>query len=199
MYAAAVAALALAFPVDLRAFKVLERDSGPVSYYKLIRDREQEMVRGIYRPPLRTVTLFAEVPDSHRRGVRKIRWRWRALALPRHGNECADGLGDSAAAVYVTWKRGLRWYSLKFIWSTEAPEGATCNRTRNPLVASDSVVLRSGGPVNVWREEEIDPEALFVQHFGGEVPELQGLGLMSDGDQTNSVSAADYSDFVLLK
>ena len=45
---------------------------------------------------------------------------------------------------------------------------------------------------------------LFRQHFTNgdprsEVPELQGIGLMSDGDQTGSISAADYAGFVLYK
>jgi hypothetical protein len=50
-----------------------------------------------------------------------LRRRWRALVLPRGGNECADERGDSAASVYVTWKRGLRWYSLKYAWSSVGP------------------------------------------------------------------------------
>ena len=101
--------------------------------------------------------------------------------------------------MFVTWKRGLRWYSLKFVWSTAAPLGATCNSVRNPLVASDSVVLRSGGGGSRWVKEEIDPDALFRQHFGGEVPELQGLGILTDGDQTHSTSAADYAGFELTE
>ena len=34
---------------------------------------------------------------------------------------------------------------------------------------------------------------------GADVPELQGIGVMSDGDQTGSISAADYAGFVLFK
>ena len=85
-----------------------------------------------------------------------------------------------------------------------APVGAVCNVTRNPFVASDSIILRSGSPIGVWLEEEVDPAALFRQHFEGgnpraEVPELQGIGILTDGDQTHSVSAADYADFVFYK
>src|SRR5207248_11800901 len=140
----------------------------------------------LYPPPHATVTLFQEVPDELHRGVRRMQWRWRAQVLPRKGNECASGLGDSAAAVYVTWKRGLRWYSLKFIWSSEAPLGATCNRMRNPLVASDSIVLRTGTVSAGWVEEAIDSVALFRQHVangdtGSDGPAQQGLGVMRDG------------------
>jgi len=193
-----------AFPVDVHDFKVLERDSGPRNYYRTMTEVHDEFIRGVYSPSLKTVTLFAPVPDQLRRGARSFRFRWRALVLPRGGNECVEGRGDSAASVYVAWKRGMRWYSLKLVWSTEAPPGATCNGTRNPFVASDSIVLRTGGPTGVWQEEEIDPDALFRAHFEGgradaEVPELQGIGILTDGDQTHSVSAADYAGFILYK
>lgn len=195
MWTAFLLAASLAAPLDVRAFQVLERDSGPENYYRVIDPGAELFIRGVYTAPLHTVTLFAPVPDRFRTGARRIRWRWRAIELPAGGNECVEGRGDSAAAVYVTWKRGLRWYSLKFVWSTAAPLGATCNSIRNPLVASDSIVLRSGGGGSRWVEEEIDPDALFRQHFGGEVPELQGLGLLTDGDQTRSTSVADYTGF----
>jgi hypothetical protein len=200
-----------ALPLDVHRFKVLGQDYDPENphnpeptYYRTIDDPQQSFIRSMYQPPAATVTLFQSVPDEFHHGVRLMQWRWRARVLPIKGNECASGLGDSAAAVYVTWKRGLRWYSLKFIWSTEAPLGATCNRMRNPFVASDSIVLRTGQISAGWVEETIDPERLFREHFANgdpnsEVPELQGIGLMSDGDQTHSTSAADYAGFVLYK
>ena len=204
---AAVARQIHAVQLDVHRFKVLGEQYDPENphqqtptYYQTIDDAQQSFIRGIYLPPQSTVTLFQDIPDELRHGVRRMQWRWRAQVFPRNGNECASGLGDSAAAVYVTWKRGLRWYSLKFVWSTDAPVGATCNRIRNPLVASDSIVLRSGPPTDCWEEETVDPEELFRQHFADkDVPELQGIGIMSDGDQTGSMSAADYAGFVLFK
>ena len=193
-----------AYPVDVHRFAVLQRDSGPVNYYRLLEDGGGAFVRGRYEPGMETVTLFADTGDALRKGVERMRFRWRPWVLPAGGNECMDGRGDSAAGVYVVWKRGLRWYSLKFVWSSEAPVGATCNRTRNPFVASDSIVVHSGAPVGEWFEEEIEPEALFRAHFAdgdpnAEVPELQGIGFMTDGDQTRSASVADYAGFVLYK
>lgn len=191
------AALALVYPLDVKSFGVLTRDSGPVNYYRLVDSSGQRFIRGIYEPPLQTVTLFMPLPDQFRRGPLRLRWRWRAIELPKGGNECAEGKGDSAAAVYVTWKRGLRWYSVKLVWSADATVGSTCNRIRNPFVASDSVILRSGESGSRWRTEEVDIDALYRQHFGDDIPELQGIGLLTDGDQTRSVSAADYADFTL--
>ena len=64
--------------------------------------------------------------------------------------------------------------------------------------------MRSGGPLNEWQTEEIDLKAEFRKHFEGgdqsaDVPDLLGVGLMTDGDQTKSHSAADYADFVITR
>jgi hypothetical protein len=189
--------------LDVHSFKVLENYSGPVSYYKIVEDPEQPFIRAVYRPPLETVTLGAEVPESLRRKTVKLRWKWRAQVLPKNGDECHPGYGDSAASVYVSWKRGLRWYSLKYVWSSVGERGKTCDQKRNLFVAQDTVIAETGGPLGVWKEEEIDPAAEFISHFEGgnpkaDVPDLVGLGVMSDGDQTKSISASDYTGFVLL-
>jgi hypothetical protein len=146
--------------------------------------------------------LGYEIPEGLRQGVRTLSWRWRAQAFPVGGNECGKGKSDSAAVVYVTWRRGLRWYSLKYVWSATAKRGAVCERKRNPFRAQDTIVLESGGAVNEWRSVRLDPDAEFRKHFedgnaSAEVPDLIGVGLMSDGDQTHSISSADYGDFVI--
>jgi hypothetical protein len=63
-------------------------------------------------------------------------------------------------------------------------------------------VLESGAPLNEWKTEHIDLKAEFRKHFEhgdptASVPDLMGVALMSDGDQTQSDSSADYADFVL--
>jgi len=183
--------------IDVHAFKVVESYSGPVTYYKIVEDPEGPFIRAVYRPPLETVTLAVEVPEALRQSTKLVRWRWRAQVFPKKGNECEPGYGDSAAVVYVSWKRGLKWYSLKYVWSTEAKKGAVCDQKRNLFVVQDTVVLESGGPSNAWKDESIDPSAEFRAHFEGDVPDFVGVGIMSDGDQTRSISAADYGGFTL--
>ena len=88
------------------------------------------------------------------------------------------------------------------MWSSVGPKGWTCDRKRNLFLAQDTVILESGGPTNVWQAEEIDLKKEFRRHFedgnvDAAVPDFQGVGLMSDGDQTQSDSAADYGNFVI--
>ncbi len=185
--------------LDIRQFKVIERESGSISYYeRVFDDPEGPMLRARYRPPLETVTLGLEMPEALRSKAKRVHWRWRVMVFPVGGNECANGKGDSAGSVFVTFKRGLKYYILKYSWSTEAPKGAVCDRRRGPFLARDTVILESDGPTQVWIDEDLDVRAEFVRHFGGseaEVPDLVGLGLMTDGDQTNSPSQTDYAGF----
>ena len=185
-------------------WQVLKSHSGPVDYYQAIDDPTMPFVRAQYRPPEATTVLGVEIPDGDRKSAQRLRWQWRAMAFPVGGDECADGKHDSAADVYATWKSGLRWFTLKYVWSSVGTRGAVCDRKRNPFVAQDTVILESGGPAGVWRREDVDLKGDFRRHFAdgdpqAQVPDFVGVGIMTDGDDTKSESAADYADFVLVR
>jgi hypothetical protein len=181
-------------------WRIVESESGPVNYYEVVREAGELFVRSNYEPPMKTAVLGWKAPDSVRPRAQRLVWSWRARTLPRGGDECAEGKEDSAAVVYLTWKRGLRFYTLKYVWSAVGVKGSVCDRTRNPFVAQDTIVLESGHAG--WRRVEIDLRAKFREHFAdadpkAEVPDFVGIGLMSDGDQTRSPSSADYGMFEL--
>ena len=187
--------------IELSAFRIIDRESGPNNYYTLTAPPDRH-IHAEYRPPFKTAVLGYEIPERFRHSVAGMRWSWRAVVLPSGGNECATGKGDSAAVVYVTWKRGLRWYTLKYVWSTAAPKGRTCASKRNMFVAQATVVVESGAPIGEWRTVNIVPDDEFRKHFEdgdphASVPDLVGIGLMTDGDQTASPSSADYRGFTL--
>ena len=188
--------------VDLHAFRVIARDSGPINYYTLVDGPPWPYIHAAYRPPLETMVLGFAIPDQLRSSVTSVQWKWRAVALPHGGNECVDGKGDSAAVVYLTWRRALRWYAVKYVWSSVGPKGATCDRKRNPFRAQDTVIVESGPPLEDWRTVTVSPDVEFRNHFENgdphaDVPDFLGIGIMSDGDQTRSSSEADYADFVI--
>jgi hypothetical protein len=90
---------------------------------------------------------------------------------------------------------------IKYVWNSVGPAGRSCERANNLFFAKREVVLRSGGPTGVWHTETVDPRRDFVRYFGGkleDVPDFVALGVLTDGDATNSKSEADYADFVLL-
>lgn len=190
--------------VPISNWRVVKRESGPINYYTLHPEAEPPYIRGNYHSPLETVVLGYQVPDDDRARVKFLHWKWRAVTLPEGGNECAKGKGDSAAVIYVSWRRFLRWYAVKYVWSSVGPKGAVCDKKSNPFMAQDTVILESGAPLGTWRDEAIDLDAEFRKHFAdndpkASVPDFMGVGLMTDGDQTQSDSAADYADFYLRR
>jgi DUF3047 family protein len=188
--------------IDARAWRIVARDSGPDNYYRVLREGDRTFVRAEYVPPMKSALMGWQVPDRYRRKLRKVNWSWRARALPRAADECTSGKGDSAAVVYLTWKRGLRYYALKYVWSTSVAKQTVCSRKRNLFVAQDTIVLESGPPLNTWRSVELDLDHEFRKYFEGgdqkaSVPDFVGIGIMSDGDQTKSRSSADFGTFKL--
>jgi hypothetical protein len=191
--------------LDVRSFRPVDGpSSGPEVYYSVISaDSDGTFLRGGYHPGLETVTMGIEVPEQARRSARRLRWRWRARAFPAQGNECRPGRGDSAASVVAAFKRGLKWYLLKYAWSSVGPLGAVCDQKRTLLLARDTIILESGGVVGVWLTEVVDLRRAFVNHFAkgnphADIPDLVGVAVMTDGDQTNSESGADWSGFEIV-
>ncbi len=189
-------------PLDVHAFRPVE---GPASraYYAVVGGAEGFLLRGSYQPGLASVTMGVDVPEPLRPRAHRLRWRWRARAFPQGGDECQPGRGDSAASVAAAFKSGLRWYVLRFVWSSVAPRGAVCDRKRGVFLQRDTVVLESGGAPDVWVTEEVDLRKAFRDHFAdgdpsAPVPDLVGIGVMTDGDQTASDSGADWAQFELL-
>jgi DUF3047 family protein len=191
------------FAVDVRAFRPVEGpSSGPEVYYSVVDTPEGTALRGSYRPGMQTVMMGVAVPDRLKQRVRRLRWSWRAGAFPIGGDECRDGRGDSAASVSLAFKRGMKWYVLKYVWSTASPLGAVCDRKRSLLLARDTIVLERGGAAGTVWPEAVDVRRAFIDHFAGgderaEVPDLVGIGVMTDGDQTSSESAAEWMRFEL--
>lgn len=195
---------AAALTLGAKSWSFVERQSGPVNYYSTVSEAGSTFIRSHYKPPVKKALLGWQAPDREREALKKVRWSWRARILPRGGDECMKGKGDSAAVVYLTWRRGLKFYALKYVWSATGVKGRVCDKKRNLFVAQDTTILVSGGPLNTWRTEELDLRAEFRKHFekgdpNADVPDFVGLGIMSDGDQTQSESSADFGAFTLSR
>ena len=127
-------------------------------------------------------------------------WRWRAHAFPRDANDCGPGASDSAASVFLAFKAGLKLMVVKYVWSTVGTVGTSCQSNRGWFFDRDTTLLQVGGPLDVWSSYTLDPRREFVKHYGGkleDVPDFVAIGVMTDGDNSQSPSEADYADFVV--
>ena len=188
-------------PVDVRSFQVFKQSSGPVDYYRVETGPDGPYLAARYHPPLDTVVKGVEAPESFRRTLAGVRWRWRVRAFPKGGDDCNPDVGDAAAGVFVTFKAGLKVMTLKYIWNSVGPANRSCELANNLFFAKREIVLRSGGPLDTWETQVVDPRKDFVRYFGGkleDVPDFVAIAVLTDGDATHSKSEADYADFVLL-
>jgi hypothetical protein len=182
------------------AFTVFKEDSGPVNYYSVGEDGGTPILRAVYRPGLGNVVMNVRVPEAARQAVRSVSWRWRAHALPKEANDCGPGASDSAASVFLAFKAGLKLMVIKYVWSTLGTVGTSCQSNRGWFFDRDTTLVQVGGPLDVWASHTLDPRREFVKHYGGkleDVPDFVAIGVMTDGDNSQSPSEADYADFVV--
>jgi hypothetical protein len=190
--------------VEADEWQLVERQSGPTNYYSVVSEAGRSFLHSNYQPGMKTAVMGWKAPETYRASATRLRWSWRARVFPKGGDECDGSRADSVAVVYLTWKRALRYYTLKYVWSSVTPKGRVCDIKRNPFLAQETVVLETGGAVGVWLSEELDLVKEFRARFEGgsvdaEVPAFLGIGLMSDGDQTLSPSSADFGVFTVSK
>lgn len=182
------------------AFSVFKEDSGPVNYYSVGAEDGVPLIRAVYRPGLGNVVLKATVPEQARHTVTSVSWRWRVHSLPRDANDCGPGASDAAASVFLAFKAGLKLMVIKYVWSTVGTVGTSCQSARGWFFDRDTILVQVGGQLDVWNSYAVDPRREFVKHYGGrleDVPDFVAIGLMTDGDNSQTPAEADYADFVV--
>ena len=129
-----------------------------------------------------------------------LQWQWRVRSFPEGGNERSKTTNDSAAGVYVVFPGRLPLFPrvLKYVWSASAPVGS---RERSPSYHDAAIIVLASGPANTpdaWRTEIVNVRHDYESIFGHAAPEARGIGILTDGDATATLAAADYADFRLL-
>jgi Protein of unknown function (DUF3047) len=86
---------------------------------------------------------------------------------------------------------------IKYIWSASLPIGT---RFANPLYSRGKVVvLRNGQSDKIkWHEEDVNFYDDYQRLFNDRPGKVQGIGVLTSSDATQSLAIADYDDFVLL-
>ncbi len=121
-----------------------------------------------------------------------LSWRWR---VHRHPAVTDDPWLDVAASVYVMVQppgliRGGKGFKLGWL----AKPGPAGTAQRGML----QVELRHDPAGPEWRSETVDLCELYCQAYGDPSEErVLYVGVLTDGDNTQSVAAADYADFRL--
>lgn len=128
-----------------------------------------------------------------------LRWSWKVLrSLP--GEDVARKGGDDfAARVYLVFPRTFFWRlrAITYVWSSRLPVGTfvASPYTGNAIV----VALESGDrKAGTWVSEERNVYEDYRRAFGEDPPELGGVAVMTDTDDTGDQATAWYGDISLV-
>ncbi|RMD86399.1 MAG: DUF3047 domain-containing protein [Calditrichaeota bacterium] len=130
-----------------------------------------------------------------------ISFKWRAHKLPVGGDERYGKTVDSAAGLYIVYKKklGLIPESVKYVWSTTLPIGSTMRRSG---VGKPWMIVAESGDKHVgeWRTYVFNIYEAYKKTFGGDPPDkVLAIGILSDANSTHSQAYADYDDIIALR
>lgn len=148
-----------------------------------------------------------------------IRWRWKVDHVYRKGDVTRKSGDDYAARIYVTFRydpdnagffekatfEAARLVygkyppmgAISYIWASRAPRGGRYPNPYTDKVAM--IVVRSGAAdAGKWHTETRNLLADYRAAFGKEPPEISGIAIMTDSDNTGESGLAYYGDIELL-
>jgi hypothetical protein len=126
-----------------------------------------------------------------------LSWRWKVTVLPTGGDVRNKKTDDQAAQVYVLFPKfpsAINTRLVGYIWENLTPKDlhVTSQKSSNTRY----VVLRNhSDPLNQWMEEKRDVLQDYRDLFGDEPPQVGGVTLMIDSDDTKS-TAESYFDIL---
>ncbi len=130
-----------------------------------------------------------------------ISFKWRVHHVPEGGDERYGRSVDSAAGIYIIYKKklGLIPESVKYVWSATLPVGAATQRSG--IGRPWNIVAESGEEhMGEWRTYTFNAYEAYKKTFGGNPPDKpEGIGILSDANSTKSKAYADYDDIRALK
>lgn len=128
-----------------------------------------------------------------------LSWRWRVHKLPDGATELDRKKNDSGAAIYVVFKGLFKLNPIiKYVWSSSLPIGTI---TPSPYNKNTQIIVLQSGPqkLDTWVDETVNVNDDFKKIFGKNPPEIEGVGILTDSDNTNSSAEADYEKITLRK
>lgn len=134
-----------------------------------------------------------------------LNWKWRAKSLPIEGDESEKSKCDMAASVIVVL-RASKWrpQSIKYTWSSTLPQNTF---TESPYAfwpaRTDIIVMQSGEEhLNQWVTEKVN----VLDHYKAlykkkkvKSKNIEAFVIMTDSDNTESLSEADYDNIYFSK
>ena len=154
---------------------------------RLIRDENRHAKVLRMRSEKASVSIYREMKlDLKKFPV--LSWKWKVTKLPAGADARNVESDDQAAGIYVVFPRFPSFLNSRligYVWDTSAPEGSILRSRRNPMV--HYIVVRSGmDNLGRWITEKRNVMDDYFRVFGSEAPDVGGIALMIDTDDTLS-------------
>ncbi len=187
------------FPVGWRT---KDEDDMPLAKSKQLYVVEKDGKRNVLRARARdeAVTIGKSIKGWDLDAYPVLRWEWKAVELPKGGNEDSLAKNDCAASVYAFWDIGFPFYvdSVKYSWSTSLKVGTELKKR----LGHDYVRVMTSGAQSLgqWRTITVDLRADYLRMFDKErASPPAGIAILTDADATESTAEAYYANFRLCR
>ncbi|GGY62013.1 DUF3047 domain-containing protein [Marinobacter zhanjiangensis] len=148
-----------------------------------------------------------------------LRWRWKVANVLEEGDARRKSGDDYPARIYVAFEfepDKASWFerakrktvsalfgeelpgkALNYIWANRLPQG---DMIANPFTGDTMMIAVNSGQdqLGQWVTVERDIVADYRRAFGDDPPELTGVAIMTDTDNTGGTARAWYGDITLL-
>ncbi|MCX6111747.1 MAG: DUF3047 domain-containing protein [Proteobacteria bacterium] len=189
------------------------KKNGKLDYY-IVQEKGDTFLRGEYLQGTTAKVIYLKKQIKLKDNP-YLSWKWRAKKFPVL--QSIDGVEepDNVATVYVLFKKGWSNYLIKYDWSQ-----FNCKTTEDgkpfyfksrssaafwliyikPTRCTNNNIKCCSDPTDKWVSEKVnlieDFKLLFKKDW---LPEyIEGIGVLVDGDNTNTVGvSADFDDFIL--
>jgi hypothetical protein len=124
-----------------------------------------------------------------------LAWSWRPRVFPTSADE-RTGKNDSALSVYfmVPYSRIRGPKAVKYVWSQVVPVGTRLSS--NGGLTQVRVLRSSSAASEQWTDERVNVRDDYKAYFEEKgTPKPAGIAVLTDGDDTSSRAAGDYSNF----
>ena len=203
------------YPPDWKplTFKKIEKHTT----YTLVKDDNTVVIKAVAEASASGLTREIKINSKE---YPVVQWRWKVNNILKMGNVHRKEGDDYPARIYITFEYDpskLSFFektkyetirllygqypprgAINYIWESRAPVGTM---VPNPYTdrAMMFVVESGAAKLNQWVVEEQNVYEDYKKAFGEEPPNILGVAIMTDTDNTGESATAYYGDILFRK
>jgi len=185
--------------------------------YDLVKDGDRVVVKAVSQHASSGLTKEITIDPKE---YPVVQWRWKIINVLKNGNVYEKSGDDYPARLYITFEydssqvgffEKAKYETAKFlygqyppigainyIWDGKSPIGTMVPNTYTDRVIM--IVIESGETrINEWITEERNVFEDYKKAFGEDPPNISGVAIMTDTDNTKESAVSYFGDIVFKK